>query len=155
MTEQFLLDAAREFLEPVGKRSAYTASRLAVMPDGSTEPVLLLLAKQKFGTWAENQFPFWIDGDLRNEVLSNVDLATRPARKESVRPIKNRFGAPAGSREYMQRWREANRESVRASQRRYAARRKVVLQKITEAVVDGDPLLGKLAELAKIAEKEE
>jgi len=136
MTEQFLHEIALSFIEPIGKRSAYTASRLAVLKDGSTRPVLLLLAERKFGTWPEEKFPFWLDGDRTNETLENVDLATRPSRPTapSGKRAKNPYGAPAGSREYMRRWRTANRERVNASQKTYAANRRAAVAAASEPV---------------------
>jgi hypothetical protein len=132
MTEQFLVKMVLRFLEPVGKRSVYTASRLAVLPDGTTVPVLFLLAKQKFGTWPEEQFPFWKDGDRTNEMLGNVELATRATRPKRGTQ-KNKFGVPAGSKEYMKRYREENRERVRDSQKRYTLKRRAVVKHVLAA----------------------
>jgi len=76
---------AASFLLPLGNVwFAYTSSRVAVLKDGSTKPVLTLLAELRFPDWAASpallrrQAPFWKDGDLTNETLENVDLADRP-----------------------------------------------------------------------------
>lgn len=117
MTEDFVLAAAKDIIEPIGRKSAYTTSRLAILKDGTTKPVLLILAEAKFKDWSEDQFPFWVDGDYTNETSKNVGLATRSA-KASNGP-RNPFGVPAGTKEYMRLWRSKNKDKVRASQRRY------------------------------------
>jgi hypothetical protein len=146
-TEQFVLDEAREFLEPLTRRSIYRRSRLAVLrADGSTMPVIELLAVAKFKHWEEEQFPFWIDGDYRNETLANVGLATRAAGGVS-RPTSS-LGVPAGTKEYMRLWRERNRSRVRETQQRYAAKQKAVLSRVREAAI-ADPVLEKLLRAVK------
>jgi len=143
-TEDFVLELCIAILEPVGKRSPLTTSRLAVLKDGTTAPVLALLCERKFGAkLPEGKHPFWMDGNYRNELLSNVDLATAPTLKRE-RPTPNRFGVPSGSREYMRRWREENRENVRAAQKRYAQRKRDVLKAVAAAVPTDDPVLAKL-----------
>jgi hypothetical protein len=150
MTEEFVVALAkRGFAEPVAKRSAYTTSRLAVLEDGTTKPVLLLLAAKRFGEWdGETHFPFWLDGDYLNETCENVGLATRPHRAPQKRLPRSAYGAPAGSREYMRAYRERNRQRIRETQRVYNAKRREVLQKVRDAVVESDPLLAKLERLA-------
>lgn len=78
--EPLLLSLAVDFLEPISGigRLSFTTSRLAVLADGTTVPVLHLLARQKFGEWSASRFPFWVDGNFRNETLANVDLAAKP-----------------------------------------------------------------------------
>jgi hypothetical protein len=115
-TEPFLLEQAVDFLEPLNARSPFTASRLAILKDGSTFPVLRLLAERKFGSWPEGSFPFWIDGDSSNETLENVALAPR------LRTERRRLGLPGGP-DYRKRWRAANRERVRQYGRNAALRR--------------------------------
>lgn len=124
-----LLLAVGGFVEPVGRRASYTSSRLAILSDGTTKPVLLLLAERKYGTWEAERFPFWIDGDRTNEILSNISLATRAAgvSRQKRHRTRNAFGVPAGSREYMRRWRETHPEQVRASQSRYHEKRSALL----------------------------
>jgi hypothetical protein len=128
-TEGFLLTECSALLPPVGGRgkSAYTTSRLAVLRNGTTAPVLRLLAERKFSSWDEaERFPYWADGDHTNELLSNVELATRMGAG-SPRSKKGRLGAPAGSREYMRLWQKANKDKVAAAQRRYRAKRDALL----------------------------
>src|SRR5262245_59352658 len=85
-TEQFVLDlAVGGFVEPIGRKGRYVTSRLAILADGSPMPVLELLAQQKFAEREPEQFAFWIDGDYRNEVLSNVNLATRQTPQAALR----------------------------------------------------------------------
>jgi hypothetical protein len=142
-TEDFIVELATEFLEPVGRRSPYTASRLAVLQDGSTMPVLQLLAERKFGKWEEEYFPFWVDGNRRNETLGNVDLATRASRvAKRARRARNSFGVPAGTKEYMKKWRAANKDKVRTAQSQYATRRRSALHSASDALeAVGDPLV--------------
>ena len=142
-TEPFVLELAREFLEPLSRRSTFRSSRLAVLHDGSTTPVLELLARRKFPSgWSEEQFPFWLDGDRTNETLENVGLATRASTGRSGRQ-RSALGVPSGTKEYMRRWREANRERVHASQNRYTEKRRNVLAAV-EAAAENDPLFSKL-----------
>jgi hypothetical protein len=140
MTEDFILRLAVRFVEPISQRSPLTASRLAVLADGTTMPVLALLAREKFGGFAESErFPFWIDGNYLNEMLSNVDLATRTKRnaapKRRRRSAKASYGAPSGTPEYMRAWRVAHRDSVQAAQRRYNKRRRDGLTGVAKQVL--------------------
>lgn len=110
-----------------------------------------MLARRKFPTgWDQEQFPFWLDGDRQNEMLGNVGLATRAAASPRQRSA---FGVPAGTKEYMRLWRAAHRDQVRASQQRFAQRRRAVLQAAREAIeaqtpadaeLHSDPVLEKL-----------
>jgi len=151
-TESFIGDIATGgLLEPVGRRSPFTMSRIAILADGTMKPVLTLLAERKFGTWdTASRFPFWIDGDRTNETLENVDLATRPASRASGRRrLRNSFGVPSGTKEYMTKWREKNRDRVQASQRRYADRRRKVLDAVTSDVSDLPEVFEHLVEAVK------
>ena len=86
MTEQFIEEIVKEYLPPLSLRSNFTSSRLAILKDHTTKPVLTLLAEKKFGEWnRDDAFPFWIDGDPTNETLSNVALAQR-AKSFRLRP---------------------------------------------------------------------
>jgi len=117
LTERFVMDLTTDFLEPLSPwGSPYTASRLAVLPDRSTIPVLRLLALKKFGSWAADEFPFWIDGDPSNETLENVALARRE------RATHRKLGIPSGP-DYRAKWNAANRERVRRYVREAQARR--------------------------------
>ena len=150
-TEQFIIDlAVGGFLEPVGRKTTYVSSRLAVLSDGTTSPVLHLLALAKFATWPEDRFPFWIDGNRRNEMLSNVELAVRlssAANRVAQRRKRRAKDAPkAGTPEYMKAWRAEHKTEVAASQKRYADRRRAVLRKVKELAEssEDDPVLEKL-----------
>jgi hypothetical protein len=124
LTEKFILELATGgFAEPVGRRSSYTCSRLAILADGTPKPVLLLLAERKFATWDSDRFPFWIDGDRTNEVFSNVGLATRTSTRVGTARGAKRGSARSGTREYMRQWREAHPFQVRAAQLRYNEKR--------------------------------
>lgn len=141
-TEPFLLELARDFVEPLTERNAFRASRLAVLHDGTTKPVLDILAAKRYPEgWDEDQFPFWVDGNRRNEMLENVGLATRSSTGNAAR--RSSYGVPAGTKEYMRLWRAKNREKLRASQKRYADRQRNVLDAAIAAAED-DPILAKL-----------
>ena len=128
-TEGYVLEQAEKgFIEPLtSSRSVWAKSRLAVLADGSTVPVLLLLARKKFPAWdPEVQTPFWKNGDWQTETFDNVDLMTKsvPKKREGRR---NEFGVPAGSPEYMKLWRLKNPDKMKAAQKRYLAKRKELL----------------------------
>lgn len=130
-----------EYLEPLTQRSDFRRSRLAVLRDGTTIPVLDLLARAKFKSWEEEQFPFWLDGNYLNESSSNVGLATKSSNGGAQR--RSAYGVPAGTKEYMKRWREANRDKQRAAQARYAEKQKRVLE-IAQEHAEEDPVLSRL-----------
>lgn len=78
--EPRLLELVTTFSEPitVARRLSFTTSRVALLHCGTPMPVLELLAQLKFPTYDPRFFfPFWVDGDPSNEVLSNVDLAKK------------------------------------------------------------------------------
>jgi hypothetical protein len=104
------------YLPPLDPKTPYTASRLAVFEDGTTMPVLTLLAEQKFGTISKGLFPFWLDGDPSHEHVDNVELAQ--ATKREYRRLG--LGGP----DYLHRWQEANRERVREHTRNWHRRRR-------------------------------
>jgi len=119
-TEQFILELAVEFLEPLSRvRSPYTLSRLVVFEDRTTYPVLQLLAKRKFGSWSEDLFPFWIDGDYSNETLENVSLA------QKERQPRRKLNLPGGPL-YRKAWRSANKERIRRYVREAHAREELL-----------------------------
>jgi len=79
VTEEFVLELAEGFLEPLSRsHPPHTISRIALLKDGTTRPVLRLLAERKFGPLSRDALPFWIDGDPNNETLANVALAQKP-----------------------------------------------------------------------------
>ncbi len=105
-TEQYVVEHCVGFMEPVAPRTPFTVSRLAILPDRTTCPVLLMLARKKFGEIPKDQFPFWLDGDYTNETFGNVALAP----KERI--LHRKLGIPGGP-DYRKRWRAANRNRVR------------------------------------------
>jgi hypothetical protein len=128
-----LLEGKR-ILDPLNKRKKYTTSRLVVQPDGTTVPVLRLIALEKFGPWKEVEYePIWTDGDWTNETWTNVSLLERLAE---VRDRRSTYGVPAGTPEYYRRYRKANRDKVAAAQKRYNARKRDALR-AAKAVVEG------------------
>jgi hypothetical protein len=135
-TEQFL--ESYELLPPVSKRRAYTMSRLAVLKDGTTMPVLRILAREKFEEWDEKEvFPFWVDRDWTNETLENVGLC--PVLDKDAKRLASSYGVPAGTKEYSKRWRAANVEKVKASQKAYRLRRADEYRRL-RLLASGEPL---------------
>jgi hypothetical protein len=107
-TDPDLLRLASDFLPPLAGRTPFTESRLAVLPDRTTVPVLFLLAVRKGGWDPETHFPFWLDGDSTNETLSNVGFAL--LEKDSV----PRTGARARAAKARAKDRAARFEEFRA-----------------------------------------
>lgn len=110
----------REVFEPGSYRKQWTASRLVKLEDGTTIPLLHLLVTHKFGAWdPKTQMPYWKDKLCTNEDLNNVELLEISPEH---RPRQNSFGVPSGTKEYMKRWRAANRETINARHREYYRR---------------------------------
>jgi hypothetical protein len=144
MTDPTVLATAKSFTEPIGKKSPYKTSRLMVLEDGTTMPVLTFLAKAKFTSWDEDQFPFWIDGNYKNEIPENVGLATSlGGRSKKLRRPRSAYGVPAGTKEYMRAWRAAHKDSVKASQKKYTDKQRLVLERFA-AGPTGTSVLAKL-----------
>ena len=110
----------------MNKRKRYTTSRLVIQPDGTTVPVLRLLALEKFGPWQEIEFePIWKDGNWTNETWGNVMLLERLSE---VRDRRSTYGVPAGTPEYYRRYRKANKDKVAAAQKKYNERKRDALR---------------------------
>jgi hypothetical protein len=136
-TEPFLLEY--ELLPPVGRRKPWTQSRLAKVEDGTTVPVLRLLALEKFGPWREaERTPYWKDRDWRNETLDNVEMLD-VVESTGIRKV-SAFGVPAGSKPYLKAWREANPEKVKAAQKRYREKRAALLREVRRPTDPGSPV---------------
>lgn len=132
-TEPFLTEEYARFIMPISRKNAWTMSRLAVLPDGSTMPVLRILALRKFGEYEEDErFAMWIDGNYHNEVMDNVILMDR---KIEATKRRSSYGVPAGTPEYRRRYQAANKERVRAAQKRAYDKRKTLL-KIAKATTE-------------------
>ena len=120
----------RRILEPINKRKKYTTSRLVVQPDGTTVPVLRLIALEKFGQWSDVEHePIWKDGDWTNESWDNVALMDRLSE---TRDKRSSYGVPAGSPEYYRRYRKANKDKIAAAQKRYNTRKRDALRAMKE-----------------------
>lgn len=82
-------------------------------------PELHLRVTAKFGRLSLDDMPFWTpEGE--------VNVAHKPSQKH---PRGNQYGNfPPGSKEYLALWAEKNREKVRESNRRQAAKRREALR---------------------------
>jgi hypothetical protein len=110
------LIGGRQLLEPRAYRSKWHTSQLVVMEDGSTLPLLWLIASDKFGPWDPDTLtPYWINGDYTNANHDNVELSNKPAERRSR---NTSYGAPAGTKEYYRAYNMKNRDKQNAYQRR-------------------------------------
>jgi hypothetical protein len=121
------LTGGNKIIYPANQRLTWTNSRLVVFPDGSTMPVLWLLAKEKHIGWDTDEwYPTWKDKELSWtwESLDNVQLLqkVRPRTKRS----SNTTGFRAGSREYFQAYhaKPENKEKARQRAREYYIRQR-------------------------------
>jgi hypothetical protein len=139
MSEKFTTDpllGKYTLLGPMSRRSQWTKSRLVVLEDGTTMPVLQVLAREKFGTWDEKEKrPFWKDKDWTNETVDNVELVEVTEHRHAGR-AKSQFGVPSNTKAYHKKWREANPKRTREASRRYHERQKL-LAEAARTIVDG------------------
>jgi hypothetical protein len=111
----------RDVLPPRKKYRSSTNSATCVFADGSTAPLLYLLAKIVFGNEFNTDFyiPMWKDSDWRNASSSNVEMIRRfdedPNTRKNVKPSSTN---PYAS------WQERNREKVRLYQRAYQTKKR-------------------------------
>jgi hypothetical protein len=125
-----------QVLEPVSRRRTWTTSRLGVRRDGSVEPVLLLLARLKYGTWdPEVQYPYWRDKNWQNETWENVVLADMQARRRHT--SMNPYGVPSNTPEYWVRYRERNAEKLREYHRKRYERNRKALATVQQLQAQG------------------
>src|SRR5258705_3230516 len=87
---------------PSDKRQTWMLSRLVILPDGSTMPVLLYLARLKFETWnGDTHKPYWVDADWTNEMLDNVELIEFKMQSPRTGLLRrSRYGIPSGTTAY-------------------------------------------------------
>jgi hypothetical protein len=138
----FTLVRDRKILDAPTKRRTWENSRLVVQEDGSTVPVLVLLANHVFGPWdPQTHYPVWKDKDYCNESPENVQLV----EKSQFGPRrKNPYGVPAGTREYWRKYREANRARLREVQQQHYARRKQTVKEAETLKQENERLRGML-----------
>lgn len=107
----------RRLVEPASYSKQWTASRLVDLGEGRTTPLLLLIARAKYGEFdPKTHLVFWIDKDCTNETWDNVGMVDNEVKSRATR--KSQFGVPSASREYHRQWREKNKERVREYQKR-------------------------------------
>lgn len=122
------LIGGRPVLMPPRLRRTWSNSRLVGLEDGSTMPLLHIIAEAKFGPWDPSKYyPVWADQNWCHEDLENVVLVEKAAPREH-RP-KSQYGVPAGSREYYKRYRAAHPEKVSEwSKKAYVKRKEAIAQ---------------------------
>src|SRR6266576_3101139 len=90
----------RELVEPLSYRKQWTASRLVVLGDGTTTPLLALLAEAKYGPWDGKRYmAVWKDKNCTNESIDNVALVEISSIGSGRGRISS-LGVPSGTKEY-------------------------------------------------------
>lgn len=122
-----------ELLKPLGATeitervrapsSSWRRSRVVLCGDGTSTTVLRLLARFKWGEQAASQDVYWTDAK-GTESVDNVSLGKAPRRSWT----HSRYGVPSDTAEYQRLYRRDNPERARATQRRYHAKRKVLVE---------------------------
>jgi hypothetical protein len=117
------------------KRSQYSRSVWVARPsDRRAVPEILLLAVLAHGSLNNVTRVYWTDGDSQNNTINNVSvdrgLLVQPKPRESqatARVIRNKYGAPSGTREYWKRyWADpANVKRNRDASRRYQEKKRI------------------------------
>lgn len=133
----------KKIIDPPRLRRTWQNSRLVIQEDGTTLPVLHVLAEHLFGPWdPHTHYPVWKDMDWTNESLENVQLASRFGSRPK-RP-KNASGFPSGTPEYHKWYRTQHPEKQKEYNRNYYQSRKNKRQEKEGEVIE---MKTKLAEL--------
>lgn len=108
-----------EILPPINMRSCLRTSQLLKTADGSTIPVLWILAEKVHGPWdPKEKDVFWKDRDPTNVCFENVGIAEK---NPFATRTPSKYTAPAGTPEYF-RARNADPE-VRIARNAYQRKR--------------------------------
>jgi hypothetical protein len=109
------------------------------MEDGTTVPLLYILAAHKFGAFdPKEKMPYWGDKMCTNESLDNVELLPmNPDR----RPRQNSYGVPSGTPEYLKRYRAANKDKMKTYHQRYYRKMREVYEAALHAAPSTTPIL--------------
>jgi len=95
-------------LDPPTTRLGWTNSRLVVLQDGSTMPVLQIIA-EAHEPWDPSEFyPVWADKDWTNESFDNIKLIRKAVHR--TKRSNNKSGFPAGTPEYFQWYRAQHKD---------------------------------------------
>src|SRR5262245_16097597 len=85
-------------LPPVSMRTKLYASQLIKLQDGSTAPVLWILAEKLYGPWDPTlKVVFWKDRNPLNVSFENVGIADKST--ERMKRV-SKYNAPAGTPDY-------------------------------------------------------
>lgn len=134
----------RRLIEPPTRRRSRWGGHLVIVSDGSTVPLLTLLAVHKFGPFDETMKPYWKDANPFNMRMDNVELMVMKAPKKKAYTPQHIVNAEekviAGTPEYWRRYRLKNREKFNKYQRERA-------RKAREALREKESGKGKTSEL--------
>jgi len=119
----------RDVFDPVSKRRDWYNSRLVLLDDGTTRPVLHVLAEERFGPLGSRWKPYWVDKDWTNETMDNVAVSDMQV-EETKRVTK--YGVPAGTPEYYRKYRAENGEERRRYYRERYKKRAALLKDLQE-----------------------
>jgi hypothetical protein len=129
----------KKIIDPPRIRKTWSNSRLVIQEDGSTVPLLHVLAERVFGPWdPSTHYPVWADMDWCNESPENVKLIARTLSTRH-RP-KNETGFPAGSAEYFREYRKRNPERVREWRKKQYHSRKGAHTRLKELEAENERL---------------
>ena len=123
----------RKVLDPPTTRLSWTNSRLVVCDDGSTMPVLQIIA-EAHEPWDPSEFyPVWADKDWTNESFDNTKLIRKAAHR--TKRSNNKSGFPAGTPEYFQWYRAQHKDrnkvyNANARDRRRAREAEILRMKV-------------------------
>lgn len=120
-----------KIIDPPNKRRKWTTSRIGFLRDGTPEPVLHVLARERYiGLDLRDHMVFWIDGCWENETWENVGVT---GKAKGQRQVKNTIGVPSGTPEYWRRYRQIHAEKVKRYQAQARASMREKIERVREA----------------------
>jgi hypothetical protein len=133
----------RKVLDPLSPRISWVNSRLVVLDNGSTIPLLHVIAEAAHGFWDPNeQYPVWADKHWTNESFDNTKLISKPTPR-GKRPA-NKSGFPAGSPEYHKWHRAQTKDKQKEYSKAAYARRREAAKQVLAMKVELEELRAKL-----------
>jgi len=103
----------RKILDPPSPRISWTNSRLVVLDNGSTIPLLHVIAEAAHGFWDPNEvYPVWDDKNWTNESFTNTKLIRKAVGR--TKRSNNTTGFPAGTPDYYRAYRAKHKDRNKA-----------------------------------------